>query len=393
MTKKIFVPIIIAVAAGILIGYRAGRVAPTKEIGEADTTIIPIKIGALLPLTGTFAELGEDTKNGLEIAREEIKTRYGIAFDIVYEDSSADPKVSVLAASKLINIDKISVVVGGPGSSANLAAAPIFEENKTIFIAISSTPKLNEAGEYIFKVHPDIDREVSRMSAFMYDKGYRRVAVVYDAASETMTGGKDMFVKLFSEKGGAVPLIEGYDSKTVSDFRTTMTKVKGADADAVYLWAIEKVAGLAVRQAREIGLSQPIFGWSPFESGEFLASAGETAEGVIITAQPFSCKGTVLMQSYCEAYRAKYGDRNPIQFGAHAYDTLQIIAKTVTDNELTELASDEAKTDIATAFLTTKGYHGASGDLTFDDKGNVRDKEFVFRIVKNGEFVEYKKEQ
>src|SRR3989338_1342421 len=166
MTKKIFVPIIIAVAVGILIGYRAGRVWPTKEIWEADTTIIPIKIGALLPLTGTFAQLGEDVKNGLEIAREEIKTRYGIAFDIVYEDSSADPKVSVLAASKLINIDKIGVVVGGPGSSANLAAVPIFEKNKTIFIAISATPKLNEAGEYIFKVHPDSDGEVSRMSAF-----------------------------------------------------------------------------------------------------------------------------------------------------------------------------------------------------------------------------------
>ena len=72
---------------------------------------------------------------------------------------------------------------------------------------------------------------------------------------------------------------------------------------------------------------------------------------------------------------------------------MQIIAKTVTDNELTELASDEAKTSVAAALLTTKGYHGASGDLTFDDKGNVRDKEFVFRIVKNGEFVEYKKEQ
>ena len=99
------------------------------------------------------------------------------------------------------------------------------------------------------------------------------------------------------------------------------------------------------------------------------------------------------MQSYCEAYRAKYGDRKPIQYGAHAYDILQIIAKTVTDNELTELTSDEAKTDIASTLLATKGYEGASGDITFDENGNVRDKEFVFRIVKNGEFVEYKKEQ
>ncbi|MBI4360081.1 MAG: penicillin-binding protein activator [Candidatus Jacksonbacteria bacterium] len=393
MVKKVFVPIIIALVAGILIGYRAGRVAPTKEIWEVDTAIIPIKIGALLPLTGTFAEFGEDTKNGLEIARVEIQARYGIAFDIKYEDSAADPKVSVPAASKLIDIDKVGVVIGGPGSSANLAAAPLFEENKTVFIAVSATPKLNDAGEYIFKVHPDVDGEVLRMSAFMYTQGYRRVAILYDAASETQTTAKNLFAKQFTEKEGVVVLTEGYDSKTVTDFRTTMTKVKGADADAVYLLAIEKVAGLAVRQAREVGLTQDIFGWSPFESGEFFASAGESAEGVIITAQPFSCKGTEIMQAYCEAYRAKYGDRKPIQFGAHAYDILKIIAKTISDNELIELASDEAKDALRTALLATKGYQGASGDLTFDEKGNVRDKEFVFRVVKNGEFIEYKKEQ
>lgn len=387
--KKSIILIVIAVIVGVVIGYRLGKVSSEQQ-REAVTT--QIKIGALMPLTGTFAQLGEDTKNGLEVAREDIAARYGIMFDITYEDSAADPKVAAPAATKLSTFDKFGVVIGGPGSSANLAAAPIFEENKTVFIAVSATPKLNDAGDYIFKVHPDIDGEVSRMSAFLYETGYRRVAVLYDAASETQTGAKDMFVKLFTDKGGVIALAEGYDSKTVTDFRTTMAKVKGAEADAVYLLAIEKVAGLAVRQAREVGLTEPIFGWSPFESGEFLGSAGEAGEGIIITAQPFSCAGTTAMQAYCEAYRAKFGDRKPLQFGAHVYDILQIIAETVRDRTLTELTSDASKAAVMQKLLATKGYEGASGDLTFDEQGNIRDKEFVFRVVKNGEFVEYKKE-
>src|SRR3989344_2370493 len=80
-----------------------------------------VKMGALLPLSGKFANLGEDIRNGLELAKNEIKVAKGMNFEIVYEDSAADPKVALPAAQKLITVDKVPFVFGGPGSSGNLA--------------------------------------------------------------------------------------------------------------------------------------------------------------------------------------------------------------------------------------------------------------------------------
>lgn len=348
-------------------------------------TAVPqqITIGSLLPLTGKFANLGEDVRNGLELARQDIHAAKGIDFRIVYEDSAADPKVAVPAAQKLIALDKVPLVFGGPGSSGNLAVAPLFEGAKVIFTAISSTPKLNSAGEYIFKIHPDIEGEVARSAKRMYDSGIKTVGLIYDTASDTNTVGKDTFLGEFEKLGGKVLLVEGYDSKTVTDFRTILTKIKAEKPDALFFLAIERVAGTAVKQAREIGLTQPIYGWSPFESDEFLKTAGSAAEGVIFTGLPFSCVGAEIMREYCAAYRVAYGDRVPLQYSAHAYHMLSILADVVEANAKRELVQDEVR-----AALTSRTYIGVSGDLKFDASGNITEKEFVFRTVEDGKFVD-----
>lgn len=374
--KKSILGVVVVVA---LIG---GVWLMTKEIKPTDQKI---KIGALLPLTGKFANLGEDIKNGLELARKDSKEDKGIDFEIVYEDSAADPKTALPAAQKLITVDQVPFVYGGPGSSGNVAVAPIFEQNKVIFTAISSTPKLNEAGDYIFKVQPDINGEVRRSAQRMFAEGFRKVGLIYDSASDTNVTGRDAFVKIFEELGGKVVAVEGYDSKTVTDFRTILTKLKGKKPDALFFLAIEKVAGTAVKQAREIGLTEQIYGWSPFESEEFFKVAGAFADGVVITGMPFSCEGTVLMKQYCQRYAATYSGRIPLQYSAHAYDVFSILADTVKANEKGLFDPDEIR-----VALTAHEYVGVSGDLGFDADGNIRDKDFVFRVAKDGRFVDLK---
>lgn len=368
--------LLVVVIALVIGGIWYGRA--NDEGGET------IKIGALVPLTGKFANLGEDIRNGLELAREDIKENKGVDFEIVYEDSAADPKVALPAAQKLITVDKVQFVFGGPGSSGNLAVAPLFEQNQVIFTAISATPKLNEAGEYIFKVHPDIEGEVTRSATRMHGEGFKAVGVIYDSASDTQTVGQAVFSDTFKKLGGQVVLAEGYDSKTITDFRTILTKIKSKNPDALYFLAIEKVAGTAVKQAREVGLARPIYGWSPFESEEFLKVAGESAEGVVITGMPFSCdSGTEAMKNYCERYTTAYGGRTPLQYSAHAYDLLSILVDVITANREGRFDRDEVR-----AALTLREYTGVSGDLRFDGWGNITDKDFVFRTVQNGKFVE-----
>lgn len=369
--KTLWIIIVIVVLTLVVVGL--------QKVGKNEGPTEPIKIGALIPLTGIFANAGEDIRNGVEIAREEL-LRSGVNIEVVYEDSAADAKTALPAAQKLVNIDKVKLIIGGPGSSANLAVAPALNESQTPFLAISSGPRINDAGEYIFKVHPDIQGEVVRTVELLKARGVKKAAVIYDSASDSQTIGKDTFLENFANGGGTVLATEGYDSKSSPDFRSIFTKIKAKNPEAIYFLAGEKVAGPAVKQAREIGLAQPIFGWTSYEGEEFLRGAGPAGEGVIITGQPFSCDGNEAMKSFCKKYAEKYSGRVALQYSAHAYDLMNIFAGIV--KEKGNLDSQ----NIATAF-TSQTYHGISGELKFNDQGNAVDKDFVFRVVRDGKFV------
>lgn len=379
MRKTSILSAIAVVALGIFIYQSQQPKKPSQTLGES-TEIQQIKIGALLPLTGSFSNLGEDIRNAIELGREDLKRRFNLDIEVVYEDSAADPKVAVPAAVKLIELDRVPIILGGPGSSGNLAAAPLMQKSQTLFLPISSTPKLNEAGDYIFKLHPDIEHEARLMANYIHTLNLKTACMVYDLASDTQTIAQQVFAAEFASLGGKVFLSQGYDSKTTTDFRTILTKFKDTECKALYFYAVEKVAGNIVKQAREIGLTQPLFGWSAYNSDEFFRLAGKYAEGVIITDQPFSCSGNLEMRHYCFEYANKYPGRTPLQYGARIYDAMDILARLLIQHSL-----DKEK--IKYGLFNIANYEGASGHLKFDAKGKVREVNLVFRIAKDGKFV------
>lgn len=351
-----------------------------------------IKIGALLPLTGKFASFGEDMRNGLTLALEDIKENNGATIEIVFEDSAADPKIAVPGARKLIDFEKTAIVIAGPGSSGNLAVAPIMEESKTVFLAISSTPKLNTAGQYIFKVNSDVEPEVEKAIGYMIEHGFQKAAVLYDTSSDTTTTGRNFFEKQFPEVEGRLAVIEGVDGRSVTDFRTSLAKIKAALPDALYLMVgSEKLAGMAVKQAREIGFMKPIVSWSGAKGEEFLRGAGIEAEGTVLTDVPFSCsEEAVLVTEYCRRYTEKFNGREPQHFGAEAYDLIIILNSLLQGNDKNTVLSPDGLKKVVMEGFTDKRYKGVSGTFSFDKEGNIFNKDFVFRVVKDGKFVEMK---
>ncbi len=343
-----------------------------------------IKIGALLPLTGKLANLGEDVRNSLELTRQQIKEKDGIDLEIIYEDSAADAKIALPAAQKLINADKVQMIIGGPGSTSNLAVAPFVEKAQVPFFVLSATPQLNVAGEYIFKIIPDVNGEVLRTAKKLIDGNLKTVAFIYDSAADSNVIGRDVFVAEYEKLGGKVVLNEGYDTKTTTDFRPIFTKAKGRNPSAVYFLGTDIAAGLAVRQAREIGLKQTIFGWSAAESQQFIKGAGQASEGFVLSTFKFSCdEGDQDSVDFCLAYGKMFDSRVPVHYGAHAHDLLLVI-KDVVKN--TKESGQDFGQAIIKAF-TSHSYEGITGKLDFDAQGNVVDKDFVYRTVKDGKFV------
>lgn len=347
-----------------------------------------IQIGALIPLTGKLASYGEDMQNALTLAQEESgETGKGL-LRVIFEESGADPKTSLSGSRKLIDIDNIPLVIGGPGSSAALAVAPIFQEKKIIFIPTSNTSKLNTAGDYIFKANPDVDVEAKKMVAYARKRGFRNIAILYDSANDTTTTGATVFREQFTEPGESVVFFEGMDSKITTDFRTQLTVLKKLKLDAIYVVINGKQTGTAIRQARELGLATPFLGWSSHNDPELFTSAGASAEGIVIVDQPFSCEGTSVMRNYCAKYKERFAGRTPTSYGVTAYDVFRIISDVLAKNRSSAFGDTEKRL-IQEAF-TSKTYEGVSGTLTFDAEGNIRDKDFVFRVAKDGKFMDLK---
>ena len=138
----------------IFISLASGCSKSGKEAGGENT----IRIGSVGPLTSDLAYIGENMKAAVELASDEINSAGGIKgkkIEIIYEDGKCDPKEAANAANKLINIDKVTAIIGGLCSSETLAMAPLAEKSKVILLSAGSTnPGITNAGDYIFRNVP-----------------------------------------------------------------------------------------------------------------------------------------------------------------------------------------------------------------------------------------------
>ena len=170
-TAKIILGLII-VAAIIWIGV--GLIKPVSTE--------PIKIGYIGPLTGGVAAYGETEKNVIELALQEINSSGELnrKLEVIYEDGKCDGKDAATAAQKLINIDKVKIILGGACSAETLAAAPLAEENKVIlFSSFASNPSISQAGDYIFR-NCFSDADFGKADAeFIVSRGIKRVAALH----------------------------------------------------------------------------------------------------------------------------------------------------------------------------------------------------------------------
>jgi len=228
-----------------------GEPRPTPATGE------PIKIGAILPLTGDGAKYGEEARNGVDLAVEYENSHGGIhgrPISVVYEDDKGTSKDAVAAIHKLITVDKVPVVIGAMYSSTTLAIAPIAEENHVVLFSPSaSTPELTHAGDYVFRNWPSDVFEGAEMARFAYSQLELRKVAILSVNLDYGLGLERVFGKTFKDLGGSVIYSEHYDQGE-TDFRSQVRKVKEKRPDAVYLPGYYTEIAAFLKQAREAGL-------------------------------------------------------------------------------------------------------------------------------------------
>lgn len=342
----------------------------------------PLRIGAVLPLTGDAAAWGQQGRWGIELAVREINSAGGIQgrrLEVILEDGQALPRVALGAISKLISVNRVPAVIGDIVSATTLAMAPIAEEKQVVLIApTASAPAISQAGEFIFRVWPTDHLEGSELAKWVSAKGYSRVFVLY-ISTDYGLGLAKVFQQAFQARGGRVLSMQGY-AQDETDFRPYLARIKAEKPDGVYLVSYYKDAALALRQAKEIGLTVQFFGATAVESPDLIKLAGTAAEGLIYpTIVDFDpARPNPVQRAFIEKFRSAYG-ADPDWASSHAYDALLVIAEAMRAGALT---GEEIRREIDRRRVFT----GVTGRIVFDEVGDVIEKPVAMKMVRGGKF-------
>jgi branched-chain amino acid transport system substrate-binding protein len=339
-----------------------------------------IKIGAAGPMTGDQSKMGIDLRNGVELAVGEWNANGGVLgkkIILVPGDDQADPKQAVSIANKFVN-QKVSAVVGHWNSNCSINASTYYHNAKIVAISPASTnPRLTRQGfKTIFRVCGTDDQQGGVAADFVLNRlKPKRVAILHDKT----TYGQGLADYFKSAVQGKVNIVfyDGIQTKD-PDYKAVLTAIKEKKPDAYFFGGVYPEAGRLVRQAEEVGLTAPMITGDGVYDPTFISIAGNAADGTYVTFGK-DPTGLPTSKSFNEKYTAKYGPPGP--YSIYAYDAANVILAAI---EKTKTTDGLAVAD----YISKNTFHGAFGDISFDQNGDVTKAPYVVWKVMNGKFVE-----
>ena len=331
-------------------------------------SVEPFRIGVMESLTGPGETYGTVANQAKQMAVDEINAAGGVnghMLELVVEDSKCNAQDAITAYNKLTDVDGVKIILGTSCSGAMLGAAPLAEkEGVVMFSGLATNPDIAEAGDYIFRTAmSDLQLGIDTGNLLWAD-GVRKLATLNEA-TDYAEGVRRESVAQFEKRGGEVVAEERYPSD-VTDFRSQLTKLFGANPDALHVAAqAEFAGGTIVKQARELGFDGPIYSDVVVAGATALEIAGDAATGVIAVIadlDPVNNKAQEVLKNF----KAKYDYVTLRWYIGSAYDDVYITA------ECLKKTGDDQDADGFRDCLYDITWSGAIGDrYSFDDKGEV----------------------
>jgi len=370
--------------AAAVLGLTAAHPATAEEKA-------PLKVGALLAVTGPASFLGAPEARTLELLVEELNAKGGVdgrKIQLIVKDTVGDPAKAVSFAKQLIEEEQVFAIIGPATSGETMQVKAIAEEAKTILISCAAAEVIvNPVATHVFNVAPK-DRYAAEMIFQRMKKlGIKKIGLL---SSNTGFGkaGKEQVEKGAPGAGIEIVANEVYD-KAATDLTAEVTKLKAAGVEAILNWSIEPAQAIVIKNARQIGLKIPIFQSHGFANIQYAKTAGAAAEGVMFPASrivvadalPAKHPQKAVVTAYKKAYEARYKE-DVSTFGGHAWDSLHILVRAVKEAGL-----DREK--VRAAIENMKGYVGTAGVFNYSptDHNGLTIDAFAMLTVKGGKFV------
>lgn len=344
-----------------------------------------IKVGVNYELSGPVAQYGEASVKGIELAAEQINKAGGIngkKIELVKYDNKSEPSEATTLATKLMTSDKVVAVLGPATSGSFKAEIPVATKNKIPVISGSATAddvtvdKAGKVQEYAFRVCFSDSFQGTAMANFASKNLNAKTAVILgDNSSDYAKGLKANFEKQFTADGGKIVGSEAYVQGD-TDFNAVLTRIKGLSFDVLYVPGYYNEAGLIIKTARALGITQPILGADGFDSPKLAELAGASAlNKVYYTGHYSSLDKDPKVTKFIEDFKAKYGEE-PNAFSALGYDEMYFLADAI------KRAGDKVTSEaIQKQLASTKDFEGVTGKFSVDDKHNPVKSTVVIELV------------
>lgn len=340
------------------------------------------KIGFINHLTGDAAVYGQSMKNGTELAIEEINAAggvNGVPLEVIYEDDRLSPADAQTALLKLVETDKVPVVLGSSSSTVSLALCGKTREMKVVQVSqVSTAPSLKECGPYFFSVMASDTAQGPEWVKVAQHLGVNEVAVMY-INNDYGRGVKDTFVQAFEATGGKILIAQPFELGG-KDFRTEVLKVQETNPKAVFMVDHVAESSIVLKQAYELGLETQWVVDVSIVSPEVPQNAGAEATEGMIGLRAGSSQ-TPEYQKFHDAFVAKFG-KEPTIWADYAYDAAMLVAKAIEKGGYTADGIRQALFEVAETYV------GPSGAKKFDEYG-ISQGVYEWMIVKDGQWTAY----
>ncbi len=362
-----------------------------------------IVLGEFGSLTGVTATFGKSTQRGIEMALDELNQTGGMEgkrFKIVVEDDQSKPEEAATAVKKLINQDKVLMILGEVASSRTLAGAPICQDAKIPLITPASTnPKVTQVGDYIFRVCFIDPFQGEVMAKFARNTlKVSKAAILKDIKNDYSVGLAQFFTETFTGLGGQVIAEESYAEGDI-EFRAQLTSLKAKNPEVIFIPGYYTEIGLIARQARDLGIKVPLIGGDGWDSPRLVEIGGKALENTYYSNHYTPEDPRPEIQKFITEYKTRYNE-TPDAMAPLGYDAAKIafdaikrsgilqeqnIKKAYKENPKASYLMEAINTPgnrqpIRDALAKTKDFPGVTGMITIDENRNAKKTAVVVKI-------------
>lgn len=342
--------------------------------GAASAQDMVVKIGHVGPTSGAIAHLGKDNENGARMAIDELNAK-GVTiggkkakFELLAEDDAGDPKQGTAAAQKLVD-SKVNGVVGHLNSGTSIPASKIYSDAGIPQISPSATnPKFTRNGyKTTFRVVADDVHLGGTLGRYAVKELKGKSIAVIDDRTAYGQGVADEFEKGVKGQGGSI-VERQFTTDKATDFTAILTAVKSKKPDVVFFGGMDAVAGPMLRQMKQLGINAKFMGGDGICSGELpKLAAGTMGDGQVVCAEAGGVEGAqkASMDKFRADFKAKFNADVQI-YAPYVYDAVNVMVAAMVKAGSAEPAK------YLPELAKTSGYKGVTGDIAFDEKGDIK---------------------